>query len=565
MRVFPRSRFRLPRGAAAHALGLAVGLALFSGAFACAVFATIQGWEFAPAWLTSFGGALFALSVLVLAAALVARRALAPLEGLARIAARNSGLTVQGDPYASLVGALNLMKARLADAQTRLEALAFVDPVTQLPNQERFQGAIEEGLSRAAGERSNSVVAVFGLRRISKHAQALEPHAARALTKMAAERVVRAVRAAEGGGGRAIVARLGAEQFGVYLANMSAPTEASRFVQCVNATLNEPFEWRGTSMFAGACAGAAIAPRDGSDAASLIRRARIAESEAERALSRVRFFSAELDRKAASHLNLEHEMRGALERNEFRAHFQPKINLASGRIEACEALARWVRPDQTIIGPGRFVPVAEESGLIGVLSDSILRDACWKAAAWARAGRPVKVAVNVSALQLHSARFATDVLRTISDAGLAPELLELEITESVAMGDPEATGRIVKPLRDAGVRLAIDDFGCGHSNLAALSILPFDVIKIDQQFIRALERGGERAAAIVDMILALARSLRLEVVAEGVERRAEADFMAARGCHWAQGFFYGAAVSAPEFAELLARQAEPTVSENYAA
>jgi EAL domain-containing protein (putative c-di-GMP-specific phosphodiesterase class I) len=214
-----------------------------------------------------------------------------------------------------------------------------------------------------------------------------------------------------------------------------------------------------------------------------------------------------------------------------------------------------VRPDRTIISPGRFILVAEESGLIGALSDAIMREACWKAAAWARAGHPAKVAVNVSALQFRSDRFAEQVLRVVQHAGLPADHLELEITESVMMEDPERALRVIQPLREAGVRLAIDDFGCGHSSLATLSKLPFDVIKVDQQFVRALERGDAQAAAIVEMILALARTLDMEVVAEGVERREDMEFMAVRGCHWVQGFLFGAAVSAPEFAELLRRQA----------
>ncbi|MCC6787308.1 MAG: EAL domain-containing protein, partial [Hyphomonadaceae bacterium] len=281
---------------------------------------------------------------------------------------------------------------------------------------------------------------------------------------------------------------------------------------------------------------------------------RMAMAAAHTAPARVKIYTQSLDREAVARLTLEREMRGALERNEFRAYFQPKINLRTGRIEACEALARWIRPDRTIISPGRFIPVAEESGLIGALSDAIMREACWKAASWARAGQPTKVAVNVSALQFRSDRFADNVLRVVAHAGLAPENLELEITESVIMADPDRALRIIKPLRDAGVRLAIDDFGCGHSSLASLTKLPFDVIKIDQQFVRALERGEPRSAEIVEIILAFARTLNMEVVAEGIERREDMEFMAARGCHWIQGFLFGAAVSAPEFAELLRRQ-----------
>ncbi|MCR6644863.1 MAG: EAL domain-containing protein [Terricaulis sp.] len=152
------------------------------------------------------------------------------------------------------------------------------------------------------------------------------------------------------------------------------------------------------------------------------------------------------------------------------------------------------------------------------------------------------------------------MLRIVQHAGLNPRQLELEITESVVMEDPERALALIKPLREAGVRLAIDDFGCGHSSLSALSRLPFDVIKIDQQFVRALERGDPQAAAIIEMILALGKTLDLEIVAEGVERREEAAFMAERGCHWVQGFLYGAAVSAPEFAEMLRRQAGEEVT-----
>jgi EAL domain-containing protein (putative c-di-GMP-specific phosphodiesterase class I) len=161
----------------------------------------------------------------------------------------------------------------------------------------------------------------------------------------------------------------------------------------------------------------------------------------------------------------------------------------------------------------------------------------------------------VSALQFRDDRFAERVLQIVRHAGLAANSLELEITESVAMENPERALRLIEPLRAAGVRMAIDDFGCGHSSLAALSKLPFDVIKIDQQFIRALDRGEAQAGVIIEMILALAGKLDLEVVAEGVERREHKDFVAARGCHWAQGFLYGAAVSAADFAELLRKQA----------
>src|SRR5262249_30166322 len=223
----------------------------------------------------------------------------------------------------------------------------------------------------------------------------------------------------------------------------SSPADAARFAQHLNAVLNQPFEWRGHKLSLAASCGMALAPRDGDDADSVIRHARMALQAAATSSSRFKVFTQSLDRQAMARLTLEREMRGALERNEFRAFFQPKINLRTGRIGGAEALARWVRPDRTIVSPGRFIPVAEESGLIGPLSDAIMREACWKAAAWARAGQPVKMAVNVSALQFRNERFAENVLAIVQNAGLAPEFLELEITESVAMENPDRALRLI--------------------------------------------------------------------------------------------------------------------------
>lgn len=531
--------------------------------------------------LPSLAPLLIILACLVLSAipltTRVVRRMVAPLDQLVEFAERvaergeaSAPIDINtGDEIESLARALNNMMARLDLSMRRIQEIAFVDPVTQLPNQERLAREIDLAIARSHGEGAElGGVAVFELQRLARVSQTLDPSSERELLRAVASRlggaartVDRVVASAHGDNVPAIAARLGPAEFAVFAPGLSA-TDAARFGQHLNAVLNQPFEWRGHALTLGVTCGIAVLPRDGRDAESVIRRARMAASAAHSAPNRLKLFTPSLDREAVARMTLEREMRGALERNEFRAFFQPKISLQSGRIEACEALARWVRPDKTIIGPARFVPIAEESGLIGALSDAIMREACWKAAAWARAGHAASVAVNVSALQFRNDRFAEQVLRIVEHAGLAPQRLELEITETVVLEDPERALAVIRPLREAGVRLAIDDFGCGHSNLAALSKLPFDVIKIDQQFIRALERGDAQAPAIIDMILALASTLGMEVVAEGVERREEAEFMAARGCRWVQGFLYGAAVSAPEFAELMqaqARDAGPSV------
>ncbi len=507
------------------------------------------------------------------------RRAVSPLGHLSRFAEKiaEDGEPAPidlrtGDEFETLANAFNKMTSRLDASMRQIQEIAFVDPVTRLPNQERFVREVDHYILQSRDGKEAGAVAVFELQRLAKLMQTLDNHAARDFLRVVAERLTTAVRTVDrvvrlraSVEQAASAARLGAGEFAVFVPGLSAPADAARFAQHLNAALNQPFDWRGHKLSLGACCGVAIAPRDGRDADAVIRHARMALEAAQQAPARLKVFTPSLDREAVARVNLEREMRTAIERNEFRAYFQPKISLATGRIEACEALARWIRPDRTIISPGRFIPVAEESGLIGVLSDAIMREACWKAASWARAGHQTKVAVNVSALQFRSDRFADHVLRIVQHAGLAPQNLELEITESVMMEDPDRALRVIKPLKDAGVRLAIDDFGCGHSSLATLSKLPFDVIKIDQQFIRALDGGDSHAAAIVDMILALAKTLDMEVVAEGIERREDMEFVAARGCHWVQGFLYGAAVPAPEFAEILRRQAGEDIESEDAA
>lgn len=569
-------QFRLPRLARASRLrGLPARAAAFTAVLmvlsaAVAAVATIVS-------VHSSGGASLALAPFLLVAlvlltagvALTARfvrRAVAPLGLLAdhaeRIAEHGHASTIDirtGDEFEALARAFNHMTSRLDASMRHIQEIAFVDPATRLPNQERFRREVD--LFALQNQNANTAVLVIELSRLPQILQTLDPEASREFIRVVADRMGRAVRAVDRVArlrrvedAPAVLARLGPAEFGVFAPGVESASLVGRFAQQLLSTLEQPFEWRGHKFTLGAYGGLALAPRDGRDVETILRRARMAMAAAQNAPSHLKAYSQSLDRAAVSRLQLEREIRRALDHGEFHAFFQPKINLATGRIEGCEALARWLRDDRAIISPGRFVPVAEQTGLIGPLSDAIVREACWKAASWARSGLPAKVAVNVSPLQFASERFADNVLRIAAQAGLDPRLLELEITESVVMADPERALRLFAPLREAGVRLAIDDFGCGHSNLAALSRLPFDVIKIDQQFVRALQRKEPQADAIVDMILALARTLNMEVVAEGVERREEAHLLAARGCDWAQGFLYGAAVSAAEFAELLRAQ-----------
>lgn len=466
-----------------------------------------------------------------------------------------------GDEFETLANAFNLMIRRIEGSMKRIQQLAFVDPVTQLPNQERFSRELAEHIGRSAAEGTLSAVAVFEFERMRRLIETLDQDSIQELMNVVAGRLVQAVRTVDrvvriqsSQARPSVVACLRNHDFAVLAPSVADASEAARFAQMLNAAMNQTFEWRAHKMQLGASCGVAVAPRDGEDADTVMRHAMMARSAARRASGGCKLFTKALDRAAVSRVTFEREMRAAIERNEFKAFFQPKVNFETGRIESAEALARWVRPDRTIVSPAKFIPAAEENGLIGAVSDAILREACWKAAGWAREGLAVQVAVNVSALQFRDEKFPDQVLRVLEHAGLAPYFLELEVTESVAMEDPERTARAIEPLRQKGVRFAIDDFGCGHSSLAALTRLPFDVIKIDQQFVRGLERGDAQGPAIVETILAMARTLDLAVVAEGVERAEEAAFLRARGCRYGQGFLYGAAVPAQQFSQMLRAQ-----------
>ncbi|MDX2235275.1 MAG: bifunctional diguanylate cyclase/phosphodiesterase [Hyphomonadaceae bacterium] len=453
--------------------------------------------------------------------------------------------------FGELAAACNRMAERLQQSYRRLQRMAYSDTATGLPNHERFARDVTDVLAT----RQDDVGALFVVRldRLERIFDAIGQDAGDELLTRIVGRLTAAVRAID----RMVrtetcaerpsqLARLRGGDFGVLAPRLRGPEDAARYAQLLASALNQPFDWRENKLVLGAVIGAAILPQDGPDADTAIRHAMLAMAAAKTDTGRMKFFTKALDREANAQLALEREMRAALEQNEFRAYFQPKIDLMTGRVIGAEALARWIKPDRTMVSPGRFIPAAEENGLIGSISDVIMRDACWKAASWAREGFPLSVAINISPLQFADERFTDKILRIMAEAGVSPNRVELEITESVALENPERALRLLEPLRAEGVKVSLDDFGCGHSSLASLTRLPFDIIKIDQQFVRALAKD-RHAPAIIEMILAMAASLDYTVVAEGVETEHEAEFLRRRGCQIGQGFLYGAAMPPAEF------------------
>ena len=456
-----------------------------------------------------------------------------------------------------LLAAIDEVHDRSEAAMRRALALAYADPVTRLPNRLRFvaklESLVDRGLMQAEGRQVQGgaapgaqeiYLAICDLDGFRKINVSHGPRVADSILTVVAERLRAA--AAQVADGAFFIGRIGADQFGVIGPGVDQ-TVVKTFLASAERAIAEPMTQDGHHILITASFGAAAAPGDAVTATDLMKQAEIALKEAKSLpAARRAFYDASLLEKAKAQAKLEAEVREGLERGEFVAVFQPKVKLETGELVGAEALARWRRPDGQIVSPGRFVPIAEAMGLISKLGNSVMRDACFAAAEWNKKGIVSRIAVNVSPHQFDEPDFTAQVYQALDDSGLNPQLLELEITESAAVSDPDRVARIMWPLRNRGVRLAIDDFGTGHSNFASITRLPFDVFKIDQQFIRALNTDPH-APAIVEMILAMAEALGQETVAEGVETKEQADFLLRRNCTIGQGYYYSPPLPADEF------------------
>jgi len=298
--------------------------------------------------------------------------------------------------------------------------------------------------------------------------------------------------------------------------------------------------------------GVSIYPDDGQDAETLIKSADTAMYQAKaNGRQNYQFFKPAMNVRAVERQSIEESLRRALERREFTLHYQPKIDLKTGAITGAEALIRWTDAVRGAVSPAQFIPVAEDSGLILPIGNWVLREACQQARAWADAGLPAAtMAVNVSAIEFRNEAFLQGVFAVLSETGMDPRFLELELTESVLMTRAESTASILQALREKGIKVAVDDFGTGYSSLSYLRKFPVDALKIDQSFVRQISDSGEDTA-IVTAVIAMARSLKLHVIAEGVETLKELEFLRAHHCDEAQGYYFSRPVPAAQYATLL--------------
>ena len=434
-------------------------------------------------------------------------------------------------------------------AAERVQYLAQYDNLTSLPNRSLFSKLLNEAISKARHDGAQLAVLIVNLDRFKNINDALGHATGDLLLKRVAKRFQGCLRAGD------TVGRMGGDEFVVLLPNIDAAEVAAAVARKILHTTTKSYEAVGQEFHVTASIGISTFPKDGDDDQSLMQNADIAMYRAkEEGKNNLQFYSAAMSRNSFERLALESSLRRALERGDFQLHYQPKINLRSGQIAGLEALLRWVHPELGMVAPAKFIALAEETGLIVAIGKWVLQTACRQLAAWQNQGLlHISMAINLSPRQFQDANLLQDIKSVLADTGVSAGLLELEITESMLMHDLDKAMLILTDLRAMGVRIAIDDFGTGYSSFSNLKRFPIDTIKVDRSFIRGLPTSAENRG-ITEAILAMGKALNLNVIAEGVETKEQADYLRTRGCNEFQGFYFSKAVPASEAATILGVQ-----------
>ncbi|SFU89726.1 EAL domain-containing protein [Pseudoduganella namucuonensis] len=427
-------------------------------------------------------------------------------------------------------------------SEAALQHQAHYDGLTGLPN----RSLLQQHLDRAIAEGTPAWVMYLDLDRFKLVNDSLGHKAGDGLLKQVAARLRAAVPSGD------LVARLGGDEFAVMLAGPHGSTGVAALAQRIQEALAQPLQVEGHECFPTFSIGVAAWPADGGDGDTVLRHADIAMYRAKEAgRNTLRFFARAMNAQSLERLQLEAELRHALERGQFVLHYQPQLDLRSGRLVGMEALLRWRHPDLGMVAPDRFIGLAEETGLIVPIGAWVLRTACAQTLEWQRAGfKDLRVAVNLSARQFAQKDLASSVIAALRETGLPARDLELELTESLLMAEVGSAVSTMRELKAIGVKLSIDDFGTGYSSLSYLRRFPIDVLKVDRSFVRDIIANGDDAA-IVASVIALAHNLKLQVVAEGVETAAQLDYLQRLGCDIMQGYHFSRPLPAGAFRALL--------------
>jgi diguanylate cyclase (GGDEF)-like protein/PAS domain S-box-containing protein len=432
-------------------------------------------------------------------------------------------------------------------AEKRAEYLSQHDVLTGLPNRLLMQDRLHQAISQA--RRNGGLVALMfiDLDRFKLVNDSFGHITGDTLLKQVAARLTECLRDTD------TVARLGGDEFTIMLPDATNPQVVGEVAQRVLQVFSLPFSDGEQEMFVSASIGISLFPRDGTSPDDLVKHADTAMYSAkDSGRNSFRYFTEDLNQEVREKVMLESGLRRAIERGELRLFYQPKIDLATGRVIGAESLVRWQHPTLGLVPPGRFIDVAEESGLILPLGEWVLKAACEQLRAWQREGIDIQVAVNVSARQFRQRNLADLVMGLVADSGVDPRFIEIELTENALLNDREASIATLKRMKSSGIAISIDDFGTGYSSLSYLKLLPLDILKIDQSFVRDIVTD-DNDAAIVRAIIDLARSLRIKVIAEGVENEQQLSFLNSNGCNYGQGYLFGKPLAPELFIDIVRR------------
>jgi diguanylate cyclase (GGDEF)-like protein/PAS domain S-box-containing protein len=416
--------------------------------------------------------------------------------------------------------------------------LAFHDSLTALPNRRLFRDRLNQAMAACERKHGSFALMLLDLDHFKKINDTLGHDVGDELLTVVAERLVGSVRKID------TLARMGGDEFALIAADISHPEDAARLAETLQQALRAPIVVQGRELYQSTSVGITLYPNDADNVDTLIKNADIALYRAkDLGRDNFQFFTDEMNTAIVHRQHLENSMRGALDKGQFRLLYQPQVNLVSGEMHCVEALIRWDHPELGVISPTDFIPLAEETGMIVGIGQWVLRTACLQARKWALQGMPMRVAVNLSARQFQQGDVANQIENILRDTGLEPQYLEVEMTEGMLLTDTEQTTQTLDTLHRMGIQISIDDFGTGYSSLSYLKRLPLDILKIDQSFVRDIHTDPDDRS-IVTAVIALAHSLHLSVVAEGVETEDQLAFLRELGCDTIQGYLFSRPVTA---------------------
>ncbi len=440
-------------------------------------------------------------------------------------------------------------------SEERIQYLATHDSLTSLPNRFMFSEILNLAIESARRNSRNLAVLFIDLDRFKNINDTLGHEAGDLLLNEMAGRFKQCLRASD------VVARLGGDEFVILIQDLENPEQAATVARKILSAAVKPVSVYGQECRVTASIGICLYPDDAEDENTFMKNADIAMYRAkEEGKNNYQFYSPDIKARSLERLIMENNLRLALERNEFFLHYQAKRNLKTGEIAGVEALVRWQHPQLGIVSPAQFIPLAEETGLIVLIGRWVLKTACEQNVAWMEQGLPpLCMAVNLSVRQFFDEHLIDDVAAALAESGMAPELLEMEITEGMVMQDAERAIRILSAIKDLGVRLAIDDFGVGYSSLAQIKRFPIDTLKVDSSFIRDIPQNREDRA-ITEAIIAMGKTLSLTVIAEGVETEEQEQFLREHACDQSQGYYFSKPIAPEAFVTFMRQQMQGLVA-----